>query len=448
VKIFFVSLGCDKNLVDSEQMTGLLLENGFSLTDNEEEAEIVVINSCCFIGDAKEESIEAVIEAGRLKEEGRVKYIVLTGCLAERYSEEILTELPEVDAVIGTAAFDNIVPVIRRLTEGEDGKRIVEKRDINVLTNPEVSRSISTGGHYEYLKIAEGCDRNCSYCIIPKIRGHYRSVPMERLLDDAGELVSKGVRELILVAQETTLYGQDLYGKKMLPELLRRLSAIEGLKWIRLLYCYPEEIDGELISAVKELPKVCRYLDIPVQHSSDRILKLMGRRTSGREIEELIAVLRKEIPDISIRTTLITGFPGETEDEHRELLDFIKRMRFDHLGVFEYSPEEGTKAAVMPDQIPDEVKIRRYNELMSLQQEISISVQKELTGSELECIIEGRIPEDRVYVARGHRDAPNVDGMVFIDEEGAGPFLMTGDFVRVKITGSSEYDLYGEVIDI
>ena len=448
MKIFFVSLGCDKNLVDSEQMTGLLLENGFSLTDNEEEAEIVVINSCCFIGDAKEESIEAVIEAGRLKEEGRVKYIVLTGCLAERYSEEILTELPEVDAVIGTAAFDNIVPVIRRLTEGEDGKRIVEKRDINVLTNPEVSRSISTGGHYEYLKIAEGCDRNCSYCIIPKIRGHYRSVPMERLLDDAGELVSKGVRELILVAQETTLYGQDLYGKKMLPELLRRLSAIEGLKWIRLLYCYPEEIDGELISAVKELPKVCRYLDIPVQHSSDRILKLMGRRTSGREIEELIAVLRKEIPDISIRTTLITGFPGETEDEHRELLDFIKRMRFDHLGVFEYSPEEGTKAAVMPDQIPDEVKIRRYNELMSLQQEISISVQKELTGSELECIIEGRIPEDRVYVARGHRDAPNVDGMVFIDEEGAGPFLMTGDFVRVKITGSSEYDLYGEVIDI
>ncbi len=448
MKIFFLSLGCDKNLVDSEQMTGLLLENGFSLTDNEEEAEAVVINSCCFIGDAKEESIEAVIEAGRLKEEGRVKYIVLTGCLAERYSEEILTELPEVDAVIGTAAFDNIVPVIRRLAGGEDGERIVEKRDINVLTNPEVSRSISTGGHYEYLKVAEGCDRNCSYCIIPKIRGHYRSVPMERLLDDAGELVSKGVRELILVAQETTVYGRDLYGKKMLPELLRKLSGLEELKWIRLLYCYPEEIDGELISAIKELPKVCRYLDIPVQHSSDRILKLMGRRTSGREIEELILTLRKEIPGIAIRTTIITGFPGETEDEHREVLDFIKRMGFDRLGVFEYSPEEGTGAAAMPDQIPDGTKKRRRDELMRAQQEISLSVQKELTGSVLECIIEGRIPEDRVYVARSYRDAPNVDGMVFIDEESAGAYLMTGDFVRVKITGSSEYDLYGEVIDI
>ncbi len=447
MKIYFVSLGCDKNLVDSEQMTGLLLEKGFSLTDNEEEAEIVVINSCCFIGDAKEESIEAVIEAGRLKEEGRIKYIILTGCLAERYSEEILTELPEVDAVIGTAAFDSIVSVIGKLQTKESGERIIEKKDINVLTNPDVSRSISTGGHYEYLKIAEGCDRNCSYCIIPKIRGHFRSVPLERLIKDAEELVSKGVRELILVAQETTLYGKDLYGRKMLPELLRRLSGIEDLRWIRLLYCYPEEIDEELVSAIKLLPKVCHYLDIPIQHSSDNILKRMGRRTTGREIEELIAVLRKEIPDISIRTTLITGFPGETEDEHRELLDFIRRMRFDHLGVFEYSPEEGTKAAVMPDQIPDEVKIRRYNELMSLQQEISISVQKELTGSELECIIEGRIPEDRVYVARGHRDAPNVDGMVFIDEEGAGPFLMTGDFVRVKITGSSEYDLYGEITE-
>ena len=448
MKIFFLSLGCDKNLVDSEQMTGLLLENGFSLTDNEEEAEAVVINSCCFIGDAKEESIEAVIEAGRLKEEGRVKSIVLTGCLAERYSEEILTELPEVDAVIGTAAFDNIVPVIRRLAGGEDGERIVEKRDINVLTNPEVSRSISTGGHYEYLKVAEGCDRDCSYCIIPKIRGHYRSVPMERLLDDAGELVSKGVRELILVAQETTVYGRDLYGKKMLPELLRKLSGLEELKWIRLLDCYPEEIDGELISAIKELPKVCRYLDIPVQHSSDRILKLMGRRTSGRAIEELILTLRKEIPGIAIRTTIITGFPGETEDEHREVLDFIKRMGFDRLGVFEYSPEEGTGAAAMPDQIPDGTKKRRRDELMRAQQEISLSVQKELTGSVLECIIEGRIPEDRVYVARSYRDAPNVDGMVFIDEESAGAYLMTGDFVRVKITGSSEYDLYGEVIDI
>ena len=446
MKIYFVSLGCDKNLVDSEQMTGLLLEKGFSLTDNEEEADAVVINSCCFIGDAKEESIEAVIEAGRLKEEGRIKYIILTGCLAERYSEEILTELPEVDAVIGTAAFDSIVSVIGKLQTKESGERIIEKKDINVLTNPDVSRSISTGGHYEYLKIAEGCDRNCSYCIIPKIRGHFRSVPLERLIKDAEELVSKGVRELILVAQETTLYGKDLYGRKMLPELLRRLSGIEDLRWIRLLYCYPEEIDEELISAIKLLPKVCHYLDIPIQHSSDNILKRMGRRTTGREIEELINNLRKEIPDIAIRTTLITGFPGETEDEHREVLDFVKRMAFDRLGVFEYSPEEGTKAAAMPDQIADEIKKRRRDELMGLQQEISLSVHKGLTGAELECIIEGRIPEDKVYVARSYRDAPNVDGMVFIDEESAGPGLLTGDFVRVKVTGASEYDLFGEVI--
>ncbi len=444
VKIFFISLGCDKNLVDSEQMTGLLLKKGFSVTDDEAEADVVIINSCCFIGDAKQESIDAVIEAGRYKEEGKVKFIILAGCLAERYSEEIKTELPEVDAIIGTTAFDTVASVIEELSEKEDaGEKIIKKRDVDILTNPDVKRSISTGGHFEYLKIAEGCDKNCSYCIIPKVRGHFRSVTEERLLRDAEELAGNGVKELVIVAQETTVYGKDLYGKKSLPGLLRKLSGIEGLKWIRLLYCYPEEIDKELIRAVKELPKVCHYLDLPIQHCSDRILKMMGRHTTKADIETLIATLRKEIPDICLRTTLITGFPGETEEEHEELLDFVRRTRFDRLGVFEYSPEEGTGAASFPDQVPDEVKKRRHDEIMILQQEISLSIQEEMKDREMECIIEGRIPEDRVYVARSYRDAPNVDGMVFIDEDRSKTVLMTGDFVGVRINGYSEYDLFG-----
>ncbi|MCR4590496.1 MAG: 30S ribosomal protein S12 methylthiotransferase RimO [Lachnospiraceae bacterium] len=443
--VFLLSLGCDKNLVDSEIMTGLLRDRGFEFTDDEEKADAVIINSCCFIGDAKEESIGAVIEAGRLKEEGKVKYIVLAGCLAERYSKEIGSELPEVDAVIGTTAIDSIVDVLNRLSK-ESKEKIVEIKDKDLPVFPEVSRSISTGGHYEYLKIAEGCDKNCSYCIIPSVRGHYRSVPMERIIKDAGELVEQGVKELILIAQETTVYGKDLYGRKSLAELLRRLNDIPELKWIRLMYCYPEEIDRELISAIKELPKVCHYLDLPVQHCSDRILKKMGRRTSKADIGNLIRELRKEIPDITLRTTLITGFPGETEEEHEELLRFVESSGFDRLGVFKYSPEEGTAAALFPDQTEESVKEQRLDELMTLQQEISLSVNEGQKGKELDCIIEGRIPEEGVYVARSYRDAPNVDGMVFIDEEGVKGELMTGDFVRVRITGASEYDLYGAII--
>ena len=451
MNIFILSLGCDKNLVDSEVMTGLLRDSGFNFTDDEEKADAVIINSCCFIGDAKEESINAVIEAGRLKEEGKVRYIILAGCLAERYSEEIKTELPEVDAIIGTTAFDSLPGVLRRLSAeeaSEEGRdtRIVEKRDRDLPVFPEVSRSISTGGHFEYLKIAEGCDKGCTYCIIPYVRGRYRSVPEEKILREAEELCDRGVKELILIAQETTVYGKDLYKKKALPELLRKLSFIPGAEWIRLMYCYPEEIDPELIRTIKELPKVCNYLDLPIQHCSDRILKLMGRRTTKADIEELIDTLRREIPDICLRTTLITGFPGETEEEHKELLGFVEKCRFDRLGVFKYSPEEGTKAASFPDQIPEEIKERRFDEIMSLQQQISLSVNEGLKGREMECMIEGRIPEEMVYVARSRRDAPNVDGMVFIDEESVKGSLITGDLLKVRVTGASEYDLYGEIV--
>ncbi len=447
MNIFILSLGCDKNLVDSEVMTGILRDRGFSFTDDEKNADAVIINSCCFIGDAKEESIEAVIEAGKLKEEGKLKYLILAGCLAERYSEEIKKELPEVDAIIGTTAFDSIATVLDTLSADKSGKDpVIEIKDRDLPVFPNVDRSISTGGHYEYLKIAEGCDKRCTYCIIPSVRGQYRSVPEEQILKDAGRLCESGVKELILIAQETTVYGKDLYGKKALPELLRKLSAIESLKWIRLMYCYPEEIDRELIAAIKELPKVCHYLDLPVQHCSDRILKKMGRRTAKADILKLINDLRLEIPDICLRTTLITGFPGETEEEHRELLDFVEKCRFDHLGVFKYSPEEGTKAAGFPDQVSEEIKSRRYDELMSLQQEISLSVNEGIKNKEMECIIEGRIPEDDVYVARCYRDAPNVDGMVFIDAAQTRGSLITGDFVRVKITGASEYDLTGDMI--
>ena len=444
--VYFISFGCDKNLVDSEQMMGLLNEAGYEFTDDENEADVIVINTCCFIGDSKKESIDAVIEAGTLKKEGKLKYLIAAGCLAERYPEEIRKSLPEVDAIIGTTAFDEIVSVIEELeSKGSEGDVALRKKDRDVSVNPGVRRVISTGGHYEYLKIAEGCDKHCTYCIIPEIRGRYRSFPMERLVSDAEDLASSGVKELILVAQETTVYGRDLYGKKMLPELLRELSKIEGLKWIRLMYCYPEEIDHELIATIKELPKVCHYLDMPVQHCSDSILKRMGRRTTKADITALIKNLRAEIPDITLRTTLISGFPGESEEDHKELLSFVEEMGFDRLGVFTYSREEGTKAADFPDQCPEELKVRRRDEIMALQQEISSGKNELLSGRELYCMIEGRIPEDHVLVARTMRDAPDIDGLCFIDETAGTEGLLTGDFVKVKIKGSSEYDLFAEL---
>lgn len=443
-KILFVSLGCDKNLVDSEQMISLLQTDGFEFTDDENDADVIVINSCCFIGDAKQESIDTIISMAEHKKDGKLKGLIVTGCLAQRYSEEIRKELPEVDAIVGTTAFEQIASVVKDVLRSKDYHAVLE--DIDRLAYADGHRQITTGGHFDYLKIAEGCDKRCTYCIIPKVRGKYRSVPMEKLAADAKKLAEDGVKELILVAQETTVYGTDIYGHKALPELLKELCAIDGFRWIRILYCYPEEIDDELIRVIKEEPKICHYLDLPIQHCNDRILKAMGRRTSKADLVDIIQKLRKEIPDISLRTTLISGFPGETDEEHAELVQFVKDMRFDRLGDFTYSREEDTPAASFMGQVKAQTKKKRRDEIMRAQQEIAFENAASMRGRVLDAIIEGRIPEDNVYVGRTYRDAPNIDGFVFISgTDGNMKEYMTGDFVRVLITGSNEYDLKGVV---
>lgn len=448
--ILFISLGCDKNLVDSEKMLGLLQEAEYQIVEDEAKADVIVVNTCCFIHDAKEESIETILEAASWKEEGRLKALVVTGCLAQRYQDEIEEAIPEVDAIIGTSGYEEIVSVIRDILEEKENLMEEEKRlhthcpDVNYLpaSLPD-KRVITTGSYTAYLKIAEGCDKRCSYCIIPYIRGHFRSFPMEDLLAEANHLAKAGVKELILIAQETTVYGTDLYGEKKLPELLHKLCEIEGIEWIRLLYCYPEEITDELIRTIKEEKKICNYLDIPIQHSEDRILKRMGRRTSRAELEELIAKLRFEIPDIVLRTTLITGFPGETEEESEAMLDFVDCMEFDRLGVFTYSPEEGTFAASMPDQIEEEEKYMRRDRIMLLQQEISAEHAQSHIGEEMQVLVEGYLYEEGIYVGRTYMDAPKVDGNVFIHAEEE---MISGDIVQVRITGANEYDLMGDVI--
>ena len=442
MKILFISLGCDKNLVDTEKMLGMLVQKGYSITDDETEADAVVVNTCCFIGDAKQESINTLLEMAELRKSGEIKALVAAGCLAQRYQDEIQKEIPEVDTIVGTTAIDAIVSALDKAIAGQ-GQRYFE--DVNRLTSSiyEQRRIITTGGHYAYLKIAEGCDKHCSYCIIPKVRGNYRSVPIEALLDEARELVEFGVKELILVAQETTLYGVDLYGKKTLPELLHKLCEINGLYWIRVLYCYPEEITDELIETICTEKKVCHYLDIPIQHASDNILKRMGRRTDKQALMDIISKIRTSIPDICIRTTLITGFPGETQKDHEELLAFVDEMEFDRLGVFPYSPEEDTPAALFENQIDEEIKLNRQAELMELQQEIAFEKAENAIGSTMLVMVEGYVPDERVYVARSYKDAPDVDGIVFIQTDRE---LMTGDFVRVKITESYEYDLIGKLV--
>lgn len=441
MNILFVSLGCDKNLVDSEFMLGLLDAEGYRIVDEEQEADVIVVNTCCFIHDAKEESIQTILEMAEYKNEGRLKALIVTGCLAQRYQQEILKEIPEVDAVLGTASYDRIVPAIE---EALAGNGYVELADINALPLVKEKRLLTTGGHYAYLKIAEGCDKHCTYCIIPKIRGNYRSVPMERLIKEAEDLAEQGVKELILVAQETTLYGADLYGEKSLHRLLRELCKIQGIRWIRLLYCYPEEIYDELIRVMKEEKKICHYLDLPIQHASDEILRRMGRRTSKEQLEDTIGRLRKEIPDITIRTTLITGFPGETREDHAQLLDFVDRMAFDRLGVFTYSREDGTPAAVMEGQIDEKVKEARKAEIMELQQEISLDKGQARIGRVVEAVVEGKVADEDAYVGRTYADTPGVDGYVFIHTSAD---LMSGDFVRVRVTGALEYDLIGEIDD-
>ena len=440
MNVLFISLGCDKNLVDTEVMLGLSASKGHQMTDDETQADVIVINTCCFIHDAKEESIQTILEMAEYKKEGRLKALIVTGCLAQRYKNEIVEEIPEVDAVLGTTSYDKITEAI---DEALKGHVMVEMTDIDALPKVETTRLVTTGGHFAYLKIAEGCDKHCTYCIIPKIRGNFRSVPMEQLLKEAKELAEQGVKELILVAQETTLYGKDIYGEKSLPKLLKELCKIPGIQWIRILYCYPEEITDELIQVMKEEKKICHYLDLPIQHASNAILKRMGRRTSKEQLVEIIAKLRREIPDIALRTTLITGFPGETEEQHEELLDFVDEMEFDRLGVFTYSPEEDTPAAEMDGQIEEEVKEDRQAEIMELQQDIAFDLAEDMIGREVLVMIEGKVADENAYVGRTYKDAPNVDGLIFVNTEEE---LMSGDFLKVKVTGALEYDLIGEIV--
>ena len=440
MNILFISLGCDKNLADSETMLGMLASRGYQIVDEEEKADVIIVNTCCFIHDAMEESIETILQMAEYKKSGSLKALIVTGCMAERYREEITKEIPEVDAVLGTASYGHILDAV---DEALKGHSYLMMEPLDTLPLIETHRLVTTGGHYAYLKIAEGCDKHCTYCIIPKLRGNFRSVPMDHLIKEAEQLAADGVKELILLAQETTLYGKDLYGEKKLPELLHKLCQISGIRWIRILYCYPEEITEELIQTMKEEPKICHYLDLPIQHASDGILKRMGRRTSKEELVHIISRLREEIPDITLRTTLITGFPGETQEQHEELMDFVDEMEFDRLGVFTYSPEEGTPAASMPDQIEESIKEDRRAELMELQQEIAFEQAEDMVGKEVLVMIEGKVADENAYVGRTYKDAPNVDGLIFVNTDAE---LMSGDFAKVKVTGACEYDLIGELM--
>ena len=439
-KVMIVSLGCDKNLVDTEKMLGILADEGCTFTDDEAQAQVIIVNTCCFIGDAKEESIQNILDLARFKTEGKLEALIATGCLSQRYQDEMLEELPELDGILGISAWHTIADVVREALEGKRPRNLMST---GVLNSHTTKRLLTTGGHYAYLKIAEGCNKRCTYCVIPSVRGAYVSVPMEELEKEARELAAEGVKELILVAQETTLYGKDLYGEKSLPKLLRELCKISGIRWIRILYCYPEEITDELIQVMKEESKICHYLDLPIQHANDTILKRMGRRTSKQELIDIVQKLRKEIPDICLRTTLITGFPGETQEQHEEVMEFIDTLEFDRLGAFTYSPEEDTPAATFEDQIDEEVKEDRQADIMELQQEIAFNKAEDMIGREVLVMIEGKVADENAYVGRTYRDAPNVDGLIFINTDVE---LISGDFAKVKVTGALDYDLIGELM--
>lgn len=444
-KISFVSLGCDKNLIDSEIMLGLIDEEGYTITYDDSEADIIIINSCGFIMDANQEAIDKVLEMADYKRDGQCKALIVTGCMAQRYKDEIFEALPEVDAVVGTGDFESIGDVIKRLLDGE--KQVELVTDKEHLLNPDNSykRIITTTGGFSYLKIAEGCDNHCTYCTIPSLRGHYRSRTIDSLVKEAKILASKGVRELILIAQDTSLYGSDIYGKKSLPELLRKLSEIEDIKWLRILYCYPENITDELIDEMASNPKVLHYLDMPIQHSEDRILKLMGRRSTNAGLKEIIGKMREKMPDMCIRTTLITGFPSETEEEFKAQCNFIEEVKFDRLGVFTYSPEDGTPAARMDNQIDEDVKAERKDYLLQVQKSVSADICQKYVGKVLEIIVEGKIEgDDNVYCGRSYRDCYEIDGFVFFKSEDD---LLAGDFYNIKITEAGDYDLIGERID-
>ena len=436
-KIMFISLGCDKNLVDSEKMSAELIDAGFSVTDESREAEVCVINTCCFIHDAKQESIDTIIETGELKKKGKLKYLIITGCLATRYAEDIKEALPEVDAILSSSASDELIATVNSLYKGNLKDKSISK-PIDREPEHKALRLHNTLKNYAYLKIADGCSKHCTYCVIPSIKGAYRSFPMEDIIKEAEDAVKKGKNELILVGQETTIYGTDLYGKKTLPKLLSELNRIEGLEMIRLMYCYPEEIDNELIQSIKTLDKVAKYIDMPIQHISDDVLKRMGRKTSGNDIRKIIRKLRREIPGIVIRTSLIAGFPGETEEDHKQLVDFLKEFKLERVGVFTYSKEEGTPAAKMKPQILKKVKETWRKELMLTQQGIVFEANAALTGKRFKAVVEGRLEEENVYVGRTYRDAPDIDGYCFIKSKRD---LVLGDIIKVKIEKASGYDL-------
>ena len=441
MKILFVSLGCDKNLVDSEEMLGILQEQGHTITNDETNAEVIVINTCCFIHDAKEESIETILEMIPYRTKGTCQALIVTGCLAQRYRDEVQSEIPEVDAILGVTAIDDIAKAIDEVVLGT---KVSHFTDVNGLPQGATKRVVTTGGHYAYLKIAEGCDKHCTYCIIPKVRGDFRSVAMEKVLSQAEQLVADGVKELILVAQETTTYGIDLYGEKALHKLLKELCKIKDLKWVRLMYCYPEEIYDELITTMQEETKICNYLDMPIQHASDAILKRMGRKTNKKQITENVMKLRQAMPDIVLRTTLITGFPAETQEDFEEVMEFVDEMEFDRLGVFTYSMEEDTPAAKMDGQIDETIKEERQADIMELQQEISFELGERKIGKILQVFIEGKVADEDAYVGRTYMDAPNVDGYIFVNTPKQ---LVSGDFVLVKVTGALEYDLIGDIYE-
>ena len=447
MNILMVSLGCDKNLCDSEAMLGLLAKHNYNITNDEQEADAIIVNTCSFIKDAMEESVNTVLEMAKLKQQN-LKYLIVTGCMAQRFKDEIFDEIPEIDACLGTSSFDKILDVIEELKarDGiEDAEEISVYDDIDRLaTITESNKVITSGTFMGYLKIAEGCDKFCTYCVIPHIRGHYRSVPMEQLLKEAEYMASQGIEELVLVAQETTCYGKDLYGEKRLHVLVRELAKIDGIKWIRLMYCYPEEIYDELIDCFKEEPKLLHYIDMPMQHSEDAILKRMGRRTDRASIEAVIGKLREAAPDIAIRTSLIAGFPGETQEEHEALMAFLDEQELDRVGVFTYSREDGTPAATFENQIDEETAEQWRNEIMELQQEISLDKNETFVGKIMQVIIEGYSSDDDVYVGRTYRDAPGVDGLVFVNCDYE---LMSGQIVDVRINEVGPYDMIGGIVD-
>lgn len=437
IDIYFVSLGCDKNLVDSEKMLAILDHAGYRLAQEPEQADVIVVNTCAFIHDAKQESIETLLEMAEYKKKGTCRVLIAAGCLAERYKDEIQKEMPEIDGIIGTTAYDTVAQVVEQTLAGQTA---VSMKELSYIPSGLTDRIRSGAGHVGYLKIGEGCSKNCSYCAIPSMRGRYRSVPMEELIEEAVKLTAGGVKELILVAQETTMYGVDLYGGKKLPELLERLSQIEAVQWIRILYCYPEEITEELAEEIRKNKKVCHYLDLPIQHCNDEILKKMGRRTDKRQLMEKIGMLRKRIPDIALRTTLISGFPGETEEQHEECIEFVKAMRFDRLGVFPYSPEEGTRAAGFEGQLEEEVKRRWADEIMETQQQVIFEANRNMVGRRITALVDGYLPEEDVYVARTYRDAPEIDGCVFFHSSAE---ILSGTMAELEVTDASGYDLIG-----